>query len=116
MNSLFQHHRAGTHSTITDFISLAAPSCPSPLLLPPQAYVSAGRFTAFWELDLSSWDIAAGALLVAEAGGRVTDTRGAPYSLLTRDVFASNGAGAVHEGALAALAAVRADRLSEEVE
>lgn len=66
----------------------------------------------FWELDLSSWDIAAGSLLVTEAGGRITDARGEPYTLLTRDVFASNGTAEVHDGALAVLrdaAAVRPD-------
>lgn len=75
------------------------------------AYVAAGRFTGFWELGLSAWDIAAGSLLVTEAGGAVTDTRGAPYSLLTRDVLATNGAPAVHDGVLAALAAAHADRV-----
>jgi myo-inositol-1(or 4)-monophosphatase len=64
----------------------------------------------FWELDLSSWDISAGSLLVSEAGGRVTDTRGEAYTLKTRDIFASNGAPEVHDSALAALAAVNAIR------
>jgi myo-inositol-1(or 4)-monophosphatase len=73
------------------------------------AYVAAGRLTAFWELDLSSWDIAAGALLVTEAGGRVTDTRGGRYTLATRDVLASNGAPGVHDGVLETLARVGAD-------
>ena len=75
------------------------------------AYVSAGRFTGFWELDLSSWDLAAGSLLVAEAGGAVTDTRGAPYDLTTRDVLATNGRETVHAGVLAALATAKADRV-----
>jgi myo-inositol-1(or 4)-monophosphatase len=73
------------------------------------AYVSCGRLTGFWELDLSSWDVAAGSLLVTEAGGRVTDTRGAPYTLRTRDTFASNGSDEVHEGLLKAIASVGAD-------
>jgi myo-inositol-1(or 4)-monophosphatase len=75
------------------------------------AYVAAGRFTGFWELDLSSWDLAAGSLLVQEAGGIVTDTRGRPYSLLTRDCLATNGASGIHAGAIAALAAANADRV-----
>lgn len=78
------------------------------------AYVAAGRFTGFWELDLSSWDLAAGALLVKEAGGVVTDTRGAPYSLLTRDCLATNGAPDVHGGALKALAAAKAESVPGE--
>lgn len=56
------------------------------------AYVAAGRLSGFWEIGLSSWDIAAGALLVSEAGGKVTDTAGRPYSLEVRHVLASNGA------------------------
>lgn len=74
------------------------------------AYVAAGRLTGFWELDLSSWDISAGSLLVQEAGGVVTDTRGEAYTLRTRDVFATNGAEGIHKPALAALAAVNAHR------
>ena len=74
------------------------------------AYTACGRLTGFWELDLSSWDIAAGSLLVTEAGGRVTDTRGEAYTLTTRDVFASNGADDVHGALLATLAAAGAVR------
>ncbi|OGO94337.1 MAG: inositol monophosphatase [Coxiella sp. RIFCSPHIGHO2_12_FULL_42_15] len=40
------------------------------------AYLAAGRLDAFWEMDLSIWDIAAGALLVVEAGGMVSDFQG----------------------------------------
>ena len=42
------------------------------------AYVAAGRVDGFWEMGLSPWDIAAGELLVLEAGGRVSDWRGGP--------------------------------------
>lgn len=59
------------------------------------AYVAAGRLSGFWEIGLNSWDIAAGALLIQEAGGQVTDTAGQPYTLATRHVLATNGA--VHE-------------------
>jgi myo-inositol-1(or 4)-monophosphatase len=55
------------------------------------AYVAAGRLSGFWEIGLNAWDIAAGALLVKEAGGMVTDTEGNPYSLSVRNVLASNG-------------------------
>ncbi len=64
----------------------------------------------FWELDLSSWDVAAGSLLVTEAGGKVTDTRGAEFSLATRDIFASNGVHAVHDIPIQMLAEVNAQR------
>ncbi len=53
--------------------------------------VAAGRFEGFWELKLNSWDKAAGALLVMEAGGRVTDLAGDPFSLQRDEIFASNG-------------------------
>ena len=65
------------------------------------AYVAAGRLSGFWEIGLNSWDLAAGALLVEEAGGRVTDLQGEPYHLGVRNVVASNGA--VHGELLKAL-------------
>ena len=55
------------------------------------AYVAAGRLSGFWEYNLSSWDIAAGSLLVEEAGGRMTDINGELYHLGVRNVVASNG-------------------------
>ena len=53
------------------------------------AYVAAGRFASFFELDLAPWDVAAGALMVREAGGVVTDTRGGP--MRPKDILASSG-------------------------
>ncbi len=53
-------------------------------------YVAAGRFDGFWELKLKPWDIAAGCLIVAEAGGRVTDYAGRPCGLTQGEVIASN--------------------------
>lgn len=55
------------------------------------AWVSNGRLTCYWEYDLSSWDVAAGALLVTEAGGRYTDLAGADFTLRNRKMCASNG-------------------------
>ncbi|MFD0696870.1 inositol monophosphatase family protein [Paenibacillus sp. GCM10027628] len=55
------------------------------------AYVAAGRLSGFWEIGLSAWDVAAGALLVQESGGKVTDTAGGPYQLAVRNVLATNG-------------------------
>jgi len=54
-------------------------------------WVAAGRMDGFWEGDLKAWDIAAGALIVAEAGGRVTGTDGAPFASRAGHVLASNG-------------------------
>jgi myo-inositol-1(or 4)-monophosphatase len=65
------------------------------------AYVAAGRFDGFWELKLRPWDIAAAALLVEEAGGRVSGLAGRPWRLPVRDVVASNGL--VHREMLAVL-------------
>lgn len=70
------------------------------------AYVAAGRLSGFWEIGLNSWDIAAGALLVREAGGQVTDTAGQPYTLAVRHVLATNGA--VHGELRDTLAAAQA--------
>jgi myo-inositol-1(or 4)-monophosphatase len=65
------------------------------------AYVAAGRLSGFWEIGLNTWDMAAGKLLVEEAGGTVTDTVGRPYRLETRNVVATNGS--IHESLLQAL-------------
>jgi len=55
------------------------------------AYVAAGRFDGFWEIKLNPWDIAAGWLLVEEAGGIVTDMGGSDYYLESLSILASNG-------------------------
>jgi len=55
------------------------------------AYVAAGRFDGFWEIQLNPWDTAAGWLLVTEAGGCVTDFDGSNYSFHSRGILASNG-------------------------
>jgi myo-inositol-1(or 4)-monophosphatase len=54
-------------------------------------YVAAGRFDGFWEIKLNPWDCAAGALIVKEAGGRVTNFSGRPASIYEREIVASNG-------------------------
>jgi myo-inositol-1(or 4)-monophosphatase len=56
------------------------------------AYVAAGRFDGFWEEGLSAWDIAAGILLIREAGGFVTDLRGGQSMLETGSIVAGNEA------------------------
>ncbi len=55
------------------------------------AYVACGRLDAFWEFKLNPWDMAAGSLLVTEAGGRMGDMRGGPLSMRGSHVTASNG-------------------------
>jgi len=55
------------------------------------AWIAAGRLTAHFGYDLSSWDLVAGALLIQEAGGVVTDLDGSPYKIETRNMLCSNG-------------------------
>jgi myo-inositol-1(or 4)-monophosphatase len=62
------------------------------------AYVAAGRFDAFYEEGLRPWDVAAGVLLVEEAGGRVTHYDGSPFRVYTPPIAASNGL--IHEAML----------------
>ena len=64
-------------------------------------YVAAGRLDGFWERGLSPWDIAGGALLVEEAGGRVTRLNGGTFASRGREVLASNGF--IHEAMLEAI-------------
>jgi myo-inositol-1(or 4)-monophosphatase len=54
------------------------------------ACVAAGRFDGFWEFGLQAWDCAAGALLVQEAGGHITDFGGRAYRLGAREILATN--------------------------
>ena len=55
------------------------------------AYVACGRFDGFWEDGLNPWDMAAGVLLIQEAGGRVTNYNDEPLSIYTKKVLATNG-------------------------
>jgi myo-inositol-1(or 4)-monophosphatase len=54
-------------------------------------YVAAGRFDGFWEQELNPWDVAAGALIVEEAGGTVTGYDGRPLDVFARHILATNG-------------------------
>ncbi len=64
-------------------------------------YVAAGRAEGFWEWRLHPWDTAAGALMVEEAGGKMSDFSGAPFDLFGEQTLASNGL--VHQETLAIL-------------
>jgi myo-inositol-1(or 4)-monophosphatase len=68
-------------------------------------YVACGRVDGFWELKLRPWDTAAGALMVAEAGGRVTDLSGNKFSIWGEETVASNGA--LHDEMIEVARAVR---------
>ncbi len=67
-------------------------------------YLACGRFDGFWELRLKPWDLAAGMLIIREAGGRVTDLEGNSYRFGAPGVCASNGL--IHEAMLAVIGAV----------
>jgi len=70
------------------------------------ACVAAGRLDGFWELKLKPWDVAAGFLMVREAGGTVTTFDGAPYDVSNHRIVASNGR--IHGEMVAMLATVAA--------
>jgi myo-inositol-1(or 4)-monophosphatase len=74
-------------------------------------FVARGWFDGYWERRLQPWDVAAGAVLVAEAGGRVTDTRGGRFTPSGGEVVATNGA--IHEEMLVELAAADASGRDE---
>src|SRR5256884_9642653 len=59
------------------------------------ACVASGRFDGFWEFGLNKWDVAAGVLLIEEAGGKVSDFEGTPYQLGAPVILATNGL--IHE-------------------
>lgn len=69
------------------------------------AWLAAGRFDGYWELRTGPWDVAAGGLLVEEAGGRVTAIDGGPLRLDTPSIVASNGR--IHDAMLGLLREVR---------
>jgi myo-inositol-1(or 4)-monophosphatase len=54
-------------------------------------YVASGRFDGFWELKLKPWDVAAGSIILTEAGGRVSDFSGSKFSIHDDEILASNG-------------------------
>ncbi|MFQ5721162.1 MAG: inositol monophosphatase family protein [Candidatus Aminicenantales bacterium] len=54
-------------------------------------YVACGRFDGFWELKLKPWDMAAGALIVEEAGGQVSDFKNHEFSVFGSEIIATNG-------------------------
>ena len=69
-------------------------------------YVAAGRFEGFWEQHLKPWDVCAGALIVEEAGGRITGTDGSPFEIAAAHLVASNGR--IHDAMLAVIRECRA--------
>ncbi len=66
------------------------------------AYLACGRFDGFWEEGLRPWDVAAGVVLVEEAGGRVSRYTGTPFDVYTPPILASNGL--IHDAMMRVLA------------
>jgi myo-inositol-1(or 4)-monophosphatase len=66
------------------------------------AYVACGRFDGFFEEGLRPWDVAAGVLMVEEAGGRISDFNGQPFNVYTPPILVSNGL--IHEEMMRVLA------------
>lgn len=54
-------------------------------------YLAAGRFDAFWEVNLNAWDVAAAYLILTEAGGKITDFTGNVYSIYGKQILGTNG-------------------------
>ncbi|NOS86758.1 MAG: inositol monophosphatase [Ignavibacteria bacterium] len=54
-------------------------------------YLAVGRFEGFWEVNLNAWDVAAGYLILLEAGGKATNFKGGQYSVYDKQILASNG-------------------------
>jgi len=54
-------------------------------------YVACGRLDGYWELDQSPWDVAAGSLILTEAGGRLSNFSGGPFDIFEGETVASNG-------------------------
>jgi fructose-1,6-bisphosphatase/inositol monophosphatase family enzyme len=82
-----------------------AAAFPDDAILAEERGARARRFDGYWELSLGPWDIAAGGLLVEEAGGRVTNLGGGPLDLDAPTVVASNGK--IHDAMLAVLEKIR---------
>ena len=93
-NVRFAEMEYALHQQIKDFrkIGSAAVEC---------YMVAVGRVDGFTTLNISSWDVAAGVLCVTEAGGRVSDFHGEPWTLEQTDLLVSNGL--VHDAILAEL-------------
>ncbi len=70
-------------------------------------YLAMGRFDGFWEIHLSPWDIAAGKLIVEEAGGRLSDFEGGGLSVYNKEVLATNGI--IHNELLEKIIRIKSD-------
>lgn len=86
-------------------VSLNSANCCLPLILLLDCLT--GVADGFWEYRLKPWDVAAGVLMVKEAGGTVTDMEGGPYSVFSRSTLATNGI--IHNSLVSTLGSHTAD-------
>ncbi|MBO8131830.1 MAG: inositol monophosphatase [Candidatus Marinimicrobia bacterium] len=54
-------------------------------------YLACGRFDGYWEFNLNPWDVAAGSIIVKEAGGKISDMKGGDFSIYGKEYLATNG-------------------------
>jgi len=97
--------RENPHHTIDHFVNFVKAGRPIRRLGSAAldlAYVACGRLDAFWEVSLHAWDVAAGSLLLTEAGGMITDLQGNPWTVYTEALLASNGK--IHDDMLRVIA------------
>lgn len=85
------HYRAAYMEVVGDFVEATRGVRRFGSAAIDLALLADGRFTGFFETGLSPWDVAAGIVLIEEAGGRVSDFRGRPDVLFTGQIVASNG-------------------------
>ena len=72
-------------------------------------YLAAGHFDGFWEFKLHPWDVAAGSLIITEAGGQVSGITGQPFSIYSKDILASNGL--IHQQMVKVAEQVKSERI-----
>jgi len=72
-------------------------------------YLAAGRFDGFWELKLHAWDVAAGSLMITEAGGQVTAFDGQSFSIYAENILASNGS--IHKAMRRVIADIQSNQI-----
>lgn len=75
----------------TDFVNMDMPIRRLGSAALDICWTACGRFEGFWEYNLNAWDVAAGYLILLEAGGKVTDFNGEKYSVYNKEILASNG-------------------------
>lgn len=100
----YSAHEGKDHSLehFTNFVKMGLPVRRLGSAAIDICYVACGIFDAFWELNLNAWDIAAGYLILVEAGGKITDFSGGEFSVYGKQILATNGK-LIHDEMIAVL-------------